>query len=88
MAKGLYVLANPDIGCFMNKSPKTPFTLGQDINRLLKESQVSGVNCQCAGSLVVLRGTVTHPNARQRAISIARQCCGMNEISNEIHVVS
>lgn len=72
----------------MKKASKTPFNLGQNINRLLKDAHVAGVTCQCAGSLVVLRGTVSHHQAEQRAITIARQCCGMNEIANEIHVVS
>jgi len=71
----------------MKKTLNTPFSLGQQINHLLKEAQVTGVNCQCAGATVVLRGKVAHPNTRQAAISIARQCCGMNEIVNEIHVV-
>lgn len=71
----------------MNSSLYTPFALGEMINQLLHKSQVVGVNCQCAGSLVVLRGTVHDHNFKERAAMIARKCCGMNEISNEIHVV-
>jgi osmotically-inducible protein OsmY len=72
----------------MNSSLYTPFAIGETINQLLVKSQVTGVNCQCAGSLVVLRGQVSSKKSKERAASIARRCCGMNEISNEIHVVS
>jgi osmotically-inducible protein OsmY len=72
----------------MNSSLYTPFAIGETINQLLVKSQVVGVNCQCAGSLVVLRGKVSSKNSKERAASIARRCCGMNEISNEIHVVN
>lgn len=71
----------------MNSSLYTPFAIGETINQLLLKSHVVGVNCQCAGSLVVLRGKVNDHNNKDRAVSIARKCCGMNEISNEIHVV-
>lgn len=71
----------------MNCSVYTPFAIGEVINQLLVKSEVTGVNCQCAGSLVVLRGKVQNRKSKDRAASIARGCCGMNEISNEIHVV-
>lgn len=71
----------------MNRSIYTPFALSETVNELLVKSDVQGVNCQCAGSLVVLRGKVHDSNFKDRAAKIARKCCGMNEISNEIHVV-
>jgi hypothetical protein len=74
-------------GAFMNTSLYTPFAISEAINDLLHKSQVAGVNCQCAGTLVVLRGKVTSSKSKERAASIARRCCGMNEIANEIHVV-
>jgi osmotically-inducible protein OsmY len=71
----------------MSATLRTPLSLGQTVNDLLDAAQVNGVNCQCVGTMIVLRGQVGHPQAKQQAVSIARQCCGMNEISNEIHVV-
>ena len=72
----------------MNAVQKTPFAIGDAVNLLLRKSHVTGVTCQCAGSLVVLRGSVPSSQLKQRAITIARKCCGMGEIANEIHVVS
>ena len=71
----------------MTNNCRTAFSIGETINELLDDAQVAGVNCQCVGTMVVLRGKVDHPLVRQKAISIARKCCGMNEIANEIHVV-
>jgi osmotically-inducible protein OsmY len=71
----------------MATASQTSLSLGETINELLGAAQVVGVNCQCVGTMVVLRGTVGHPQTKQQAVSIARQCCGMNEIANEIHVV-
>ncbi len=65
---------------------KTPFAIGDAINQMLLKARVIGVNCQCAGSLVVLRGTVASAQLKQQAITIARQLCGMREIANEIEV--
>ena len=66
----------------------TPFVIGESINNMLRQAQLSGITCQCAGSAVVLRGAVATTQLKQRAISIARRACGMREIANEIHVVS
>ena len=66
---------------------KTPFAIGDAVNQMLRNEHVFGVNCQCAGALVVLRGTVANPQIKQRAITIARHVCGMREIANEIDVV-
>ncbi len=65
---------------------RTPFAIGDAVNEMLRNEQVSGVNCQCAGALVVLRGTVSNPQIKQQAITIARHVCGMREIANEIDV--
>jgi osmotically-inducible protein OsmY len=71
-----------------NALQTTPFAIGENINQLLVESQMTGVSCQCVGSLVVLRGKVNNKNSKDQAASIARRCCGMiNEISNEIQIV-
>ncbi|MEZ6136677.1 MAG: BON domain-containing protein [Pirellulaceae bacterium] len=64
----------------------TPFAIGDSVNNMLSAAHVFGVNCQCAGSLVVLRGTVATSQLKQQAITIARQLCGMREIANEIEV--
>ena len=66
---------------------KTPFAIGDAVNEMLAKAHVFGVDCQCAGSLVVLRGSVTTAQLKQPAITIARQMCGMREIANEIEVV-
>ena len=66
---------------------RTPFAIGDAVNEMLQSACVSGVNCQCAGSLVVLRGNVATAQVKQQAITIARQLCGMREIANEIDVV-
>lgn len=73
----------------MNSSLKaTPFAISENINQLLHNYHITGINCQCAGSLVVLRGKVPNKKSKDEATSIARRCCGMiNEICNEIHVV-
>ncbi|MBX3420502.1 MAG: BON domain-containing protein [Pirellulaceae bacterium] len=71
----------------MQSSLYTPFKLGAMINQLFRSASMYDVYCQCTGSLVVLRGKVGSSTAKQRAASIARKCCGMGEISNEIHIV-
>lgn len=65
----------------------TPFAIGDAVNTELEKARIWGVNCQCAGSLVVLRGAVHSAQLKQRAITIARAECGMREIANEIEVV-
>jgi osmotically-inducible protein OsmY len=65
----------------------TAFAIGDAVNHQLEKSCVSGVNCQCTGSLVVLRGAVPSAQIKQQAITIARAECGMREIANEIEVV-
>ncbi len=72
----------------MPNSENTPFAIGVTVNEMLRSAKVLGVNCQCAGSLVVLRGAVGSAHMKQQAITIARQLCGMREICNEIQVVS
>lgn len=71
----------------MSHPYRTPLSLGETVNELLNAAHVVGVNCQCNGTMIVLRGKVGHAQTKQQAVSIARQCCGMNEIANEIHVV-
>jgi osmotically-inducible protein OsmY len=71
----------------MSASVYTPFALGETVNNQLIEAKVGSVICQCAGSLVVLRGQVGNRKAKDQAATIARRCCGMSEISNEIAVV-
>jgi len=66
---------------------RTPFAIGDAVNEMLRNEHVDGVNCQCAGALVVLRGTVSTVQVKQQAITIARHVCGMREIANEIDVV-
>ena len=65
---------------------KTPFAIGDAVNDMLRLAQVYGVNCQCSGSCVVLRGTVATQQDKQQAITIARHVCGMREIANEIDI--
>ena len=66
----------------------TPFAVGDAVNSMLSKARVLGVHCQCAGSIIVLRGSVATAQVKQQAITIARELCGMREIANEIEVVS
>lgn len=65
---------------------KTPFAIGDAVNDSLRAEQIDSVNCQCAGALVVLRGTVASIQARQKVIDLTRKVCGMREISFEINI--
>lgn len=67
---------------------KTPFAIMESINEMLLSADVTGVTCQCSGSLIVLRGQVGSAQVKQRAISIVRRICGMREIANEINILS
>ncbi len=66
----------------------TPFAIGDDVNQMLNKARLMGVHCQCAGSLIVLRGSVASAQIKQQAIAIARQLCGMRELAIEIEVDS
>ena len=65
---------------------KTPFAIGDAVNESLKAEKINSVNCQCAGALVVLRGTVADVQARQKVIELTRKVCGMREIAFEINI--
>ena len=65
---------------------KTPFAIGDAVNESLRAEQIVDVNCQCAGALVVLRGTVADMQARQKVIDLTRRVCGMREVVFEINI--
>lgn len=67
---------------------KTPFVVEDAVNETLRAEQIVDVNCQCAGALVVMRGTVASIQARQRVIELTRRVCGMREIAFEINIAS
>jgi hypothetical protein len=67
---------------------KTPFAIGDAVNEVLRAEQILNVNCQCAGALVVLRGTVADLQAWQKVIELTRRVCGMREVAFEINIAS
>jgi osmotically-inducible protein OsmY len=58
-----------------------------DLFQSSDDAQIRNVHCETSGSEVILRGSVTATSKRQLAQAIAKNACGMREITNEIVVI-